>query len=221
MGEEEWLTSEDSFALLSGVPSAMSTRKGLLVCVECCRKVGAYSSKWQKLMLDVIERFADGLEEIGEVSSASQNYDRNSQSCPVFRLAMMFDLLRDITNDTLIACVRSVAVVASDWESAAAFSEIERTTQRTQRERDQASLVRDIFGNPFRPVVVDPSWLTSDVVGLAHGIYEEKAFDRMPILADALQDAGCTNEDVLTHCRDAKQVHVRGCWVVDLLLGKK
>jgi hypothetical protein len=84
----------------------------------------------------------------------------------------------------------------------------------------QTLLLRDIFGNPFRPVTIDPSWLTSDVMALARDIYDERAFDRMPILADALQDAGCTNEDVLNHCRDPKQVHVRGCWVLDLLLGK-
>ena len=64
-----------------------------------------------------------------------------------------------------------------------------------------------------------PAWLTSDVLLLARGIYDDKAFDRMPILADALQDAGCTNEDVLNHCR-GDGPHVRGCWVVDMLLGK-
>jgi hypothetical protein len=90
-----------------------------------------------------------------------------------------------------------------------------------RRERtDIVSLLRCIFGNPFRPVAVDPSWLTSDVVALAEGIYQDRAFDRMPILADALQDAGCEHEDVLNHCRQPGE-HVRGCWVVDLLLGKK
>jgi hypothetical protein len=84
----------------------------------------------------------------------------------------------------------------------------------------QAALLREVFGNPFRPVAPEPSWLTSDVLALARGIYEEKAFDRMPILADALQDAGCANEDVLNHCR-SEQTHVRGCWVLDLLLGKQ
>ncbi|MCE9561576.1 MAG: hypothetical protein K8U57_05935 [Planctomycetes bacterium] len=79
--------------------------------------------------------------------------------------------------------------------------------------------MRDIIGNPFRPVVADPSWLTSDVIALAQGIYEDRAFDRMPILADALQDAGCDNEDVLSHCRQPGE-HVRGCWAVDLILGK-
>jgi hypothetical protein len=83
-----------------------------------------------------------------------------------------------------------------------------------------APLIIDIIGNPFRPVVLDPTWLTSTVVALAAGIYGEKAFDRMQILADALQDAGCEDSDVLEHCRDGLP-HVRGCWVVDLLLGKE
>ena len=80
------------------------------------------------------------------------------------------------------------------------------------------SLVRDIFGNPFRPVTIDPRWLTSTVVDLASAIYEERAFDRMPILADALMDAGCDNEEIIAHCR-SEGPHVRGCWVVDLLRG--
>lgn len=83
----------------------------------------------------------------------------------------------------------------------------------------QVRLLRDIFGDPFRPVAVDPSWLTSTVVALAGCVYHEEAFDRLPILADALQDAGCDSDDVLDHCRGCGP-HVRGCWVVDLLLGK-
>jgi hypothetical protein len=85
----------------------------------------------------------------------------------------------------------------------------------------QSDLLREIFGNPLRPVELDPDWLTTDVLLLAQGIYDEKAFDRMPILADALQDAGCASDDVLNHCRDSAQVHVRGCWVLDLLLEKR
>jgi hypothetical protein len=81
-------------------------------------------------------------------------------------------------------------------------------------------LLRDIFGDPFRTVAIDPLWLTSDVLALARGIYEDRAFDRMPILADALQDVGCANEVVLDHCRGLGP-HVRGCWVVDLLLGQE
>jgi hypothetical protein len=84
----------------------------------------------------------------------------------------------------------------------------------------QAELVRCIFGNPFRPVTPDPSWRTSTVVALAQQMYESRDFAAMPILADALQDAGCVDEAVLDHCR-TDGPHVRGCWVVDLLLGKE
>jgi hypothetical protein len=87
-----------------------------------------------------------------------------------------------------------------------------------EKER-QSRLLRDIFGDPFQPVTADPSWLTSTVVSLAHGIYNERAFDRLPILADALMDAGCADAAVLEHCRE-KEPHSRGCWVVDLVLGR-
>jgi hypothetical protein len=87
-------------------------------------------------------------------------------------------------------------------------------------ERKQVILARDIFGNPFRPLTFDPDWRTSTAVAVAKQMYDSRDFSAMPILADALQDAGCENDDVLTHCRDANGVHVRGCWVVDLALGK-
>jgi hypothetical protein len=75
------------------------------------------------------------------------------------------------------------------------------------------------FSDPLRYVSLQPCWVTSTVLALAAGIYSESAFDRLPILADALQDAGCNNDDILDHCR-GQGPHVRGCWVVDLVLGK-
>ena len=83
----------------------------------------------------------------------------------------------------------------------------------------QADILRDVFGNPFRPVVFYPEWRKDTAVAIARAMYEARDFSAMPILADALQDAGCGDDDILSHCRDEKQVHVRGCWVVDLVLG--
>jgi len=83
----------------------------------------------------------------------------------------------------------------------------------------QAALLRDIFGNPFRTVAFDPTTRTEAVVGLARGMYESRDFAPMPVLADALEDAGCADADILAHCR-GDGPHVRGCWVVDLVLGK-
>ena len=82
-----------------------------------------------------------------------------------------------------------------------------------------ATYIRDIFGNPFRPVAFVPEWRTEAAVGIAAQMYDSRDFGNMPILADALQDAGCDLPEVLDHCR-VPATHVRGCWVVDLLLGK-
>jgi hypothetical protein len=82
------------------------------------------------------------------------------------------------------------------------------------------ALVWDVAGNPFAPVTFDPAWRTSAVVALAGQMYESGEFGSMPILADALDDAGCDNDDIINHCRDSNWNHVRGCWVLDLVLGK-
>ena len=99
-----------------------------------------------------------------------------------------------------------------------------------QHEEIQASLLRDVLGNPFRLVALDAAWRAwndGTVVKLAQATYDERELPsghldagRLAILADALEDAGCTNADILSHCR-APGPHVRGCWVVDLLTGKE
>jgi hypothetical protein len=83
----------------------------------------------------------------------------------------------------------------------------------------QANLMRDVFGNPFRPAALNPSWRTPTVTNLAEAIYQDEAFGQLPILADALEDVGCTDLEILNHCRQPDE-HVRGCWVVDLILKK-
>jgi hypothetical protein len=83
--------------------------------------------------------------------------------------------------------------------------------------------LRCIFGNPFRPVTLTPAllaWNDGTAARLAHAIYEDRAFDRLPILGDALEEAGCDDADILAHCRGQGE-HVRGCWVVDLVLEKE
>ena len=99
---------------------------------------------------------------------------------------------------------------------------VEGVTKATSHrlQRLQCAWLRCLYPNPFRPAHIDPSWLTSTVRTLAQGIYAERAFDRLPILSDALQDAGCTDEDILSHLR-SDGPHVKGCWPIDLLLGKE
>jgi hypothetical protein len=103
---------------------------------------------------------------------------------------------------------------------------IKRTAKRQERATEeraaQCRLLRDIFGNPFQPVTIDSLWLGRNdqmVVKVANANYNDRAFDRLPILADALEEAGCNNADILTHLREPG-AHVRGCWVVDLLTGR-
>jgi hypothetical protein len=89
--------------------------------------------------------------------------------------------------------------------------------------KGQAALVRDIFGNPFRPVAVRAAWLgwnDGTIRETAQAIYDARAFDRLALLADALEEAGCADAAILSHCRSGGE-HVRGCWVVDLMLGKE
>jgi hypothetical protein len=94
-----------------------------------------------------------------------------------------------------------------------------KATRRATEELAQADLIR-CFGNPFRPITFSPEWRTDTTLSLAQQMYDSRDFGAMPILADALQDAGCEDEQLLTHCRGPGP-HVRGCWVVDLVLGKE
>ena len=83
----------------------------------------------------------------------------------------------------------------------------------------QLALIQCIAGKTEGSITVEPAWLTSVVLSFAQEIYDERAYDRMPVLADALQDAGCENEQIMEHCRHDR-IHTRGCWILDLLLGK-
>ena len=91
--------------------------------------------------------------------------------------------------------------------------------RRTREWATQVEIIRDIFGNPFRPVPFAPSWRTTTAVAVVRQMYDTRDFAAMPVLADALQEAGCDSNDILAHCRGPGP-HVRGCWVVDLVLGK-
>jgi hypothetical protein len=100
--------------------------------------------------------------------------------------------------------------------------DFERTHETAERKR-QAAYARCIFGNPFHPIILNPAWLSWHgglPVSMTQRMYDSRDFADMPVLADALEEAGCQDQDILTHCRSGSE-HVRGCWVVDLLLGKE
>ena len=98
----------------------------------------------------------------------------------------------------------------------------ERFVNEDEERWGQAALLRRIIGCPFRSVSLDPAWLTWHdglLVWMAQRIYDSRGFSDMPVLADMLEEAGCTDKDILSHCRSGGE-HVRGCWVVDLLLSR-
>jgi hypothetical protein len=190
MTEEEWLACADPVALVRFLRHNASARK--LRLFACAHARYQYGSAGELgQAIDIAERWADEGRKPDDLGSCANYY----------------------------VCFPH-AWQAADEGTAASVAAWAESSHKQRAVRFLITSIRCIFGNPFRPAALDPSWLTSTVVLLGRGIYEERAFDRLPILADALQDAGCDNADVLDHCRGPGP-HVRGCWVVDLVLGKE
>ncbi len=218
MTEVQWRTSCVPRELVAHIKKTNNLRKMRLFVCGCCRRIwDVIPDERSRVAVLVAERFADDAATDDELDSA------RTAAGEAVRQYRGYDRARDSetfsgTETCYYAAVKDPRQALYAWHDSA-----ERALAKGAKWHDELSaicdLLRDIFGNPFRPVVLNPSWLTSTVQLLARGIYDERAFDRMPILADALQDAGC-DDDILNHCRDEKQVHVRGCWVVDLVLGK-
>jgi hypothetical protein len=231
MKEAEWLAATDPWPLQVFLKKFNESRKLRLFTVACCRHVFAYGNGTLGNLLLANEAFADGLLGEQEFELLAEGEIEASPRPPDGPAQEVWDAIKsESTCPSRFSAVYSCDAAANallplsllfneDINSDELAKHPDAKAYLTEREY-QTFLMRDIFGNPFRPVIVDPSWLTSTVVALAQGIYQERAFDRMPILADALQDAGCENEDILNHCR-GEGTHVRGCWVVDLLLGKE
>jgi hypothetical protein len=128
----------------------------------------------------------------------------------------------DVVSATRIARTAARADRASREERPGAAARPSAADSSSRLESlDAVDLLREIFGNPFRTVTVDLAWLAAEegsVAKRARAVYEENRFDHLPLVADALARAGCTDADILSHCR-TRGGHVRGCWVVDALLG--
>jgi hypothetical protein len=244
MTEQEWKSNAELGAMLYYVEGIASQRKLRLFTLACCHRAShALVDDRSKSALAALERYIEGQLNQGDlvvlhalakeasdaieaplyVDGAIEGNSESAAACAVF-----CSTDPDIAPTSQRSITTSSVGSAAFWARAALSHPVWKRTNNSEEAEAadsaeatvQADLLRDIFGNPFRPVSLEEAWLTSDVLALAHGIYDDRAFDRMPILADALQDAGCTNDDILSHCRDANQVHVRGCWVVDLVLGK-
>jgi hypothetical protein len=213
MTEAEWLACRVPYNLFEHVRSTGSTRKRRILGCACVSWVWRWGmEETPPAAVQTAEAFADGSASNAELSRAANDLAELRRECeepwrPFPRACELTELLVSVDGDS--AVLGELDAFAADM-----FIQDELEWARL------GDFARDIFGNPFRPVTFSPAWRTSTVTALAAQMYESREFGAMPILADALQDAGCDSDDVLTHCRDAKQVHVRGCWVVDLVLGK-
>jgi hypothetical protein len=204
MTEAEWLTCDNALLLFEQVrkqeAEAIDRRCRLLVCACGRLEKGRMTYSAWVGAIETAEEYADGRRSYGELMDASRAANAANlfpMACDSASIQAGFHLLLGLR-----------------------FSDRKQDTDGPIQAQ-AISFLRDIFGNPFRPVRFDPEWCTSTAVALAQQMYESRDFSTMPILADALQDAGCDNADILNHCRDANGVHVRGCWVVDHVLGKE
>jgi hypothetical protein len=204
MTEAEWLESKDPEKMLDFV-KRKSKRKSRLFACACCRLIWDLQPAIWREAIETSEKFADGQATEDDLEAA---FDRAFHE---------WEPSHHAHQAACWACCRPADTSHSASGAAYRINGLKAGIgERT------ASLVRDVF-RPFRPVsATEFSWRTSTVLALAQAIYTDRAFDRLPILADALEDAGCDNADILNHCRQPSPTeHVRGCWVVDLILGKK
>jgi hypothetical protein len=213
MNEAEWLACDDSGPILAFLRGRASERKLRLFACACVRAIAhLMPDKRSHHALQVAERFADGLARQQEMEAAREA-----------RLGAH----GDYSGWATLPDATRAAVEAPSWTARAAMLAVrvgKRTLAYNSARSAQAALLRDIFGPlAFRPLPrLNPAWLTWEgvtVPKLAASIHDERAFDRLPILADALEEAGCDAAELLAHMRGPRP-HVRGCWAVDLLLGK-
>ena len=218
MTEQQWLTCDD-FRDVAKMLDCLKTRhqakskagrrKLRLFACASCRQVWSLLQRSSRLALECAEDFADGRVDKDELKRA-ETASRSAMKTANSRAWQAARGVREATRASIRGAFNASFWLCGDW-----------------REREghvaadfQRNLLRCIFGNPFHPVTVDSAWRTSSVLSLAQTIYDDRAFDRMPILGDALEEVGCANQEILGHCRGPGP-HVRGCWVVDLLLGKE
>ena len=234
MTEAEWLACTDPQPMLQFLRGKASDRKLRLFAVACCRRV--WSSLEHEEFREAVrkaEAFADGL------AGRAAMLEAHDKARAIF--AKLQDKQNGpgaaLTASGLPSTLKSFFQRVADaldhpwWEdefdrgdrlapALVTARHAARAAADLQGEmRQQTVLVHCLFGNPFRPPPVCGAWLTPDVIAVVDRVYAERAFDPMPLLADVLEASGCTDADLIEHCRSGGE-HARGCWVVDLVLGK-
>jgi hypothetical protein len=226
MTEAEWLACDDPKRMLKPLQGRASDRRLRLFACACCRAVWCYlSAPRSRGAVEVAERYADALATEAELQRAHVLADHAAQQTLGRGGGRRFDRPLPPSEAKALYAAQTAAPHPPFLRGALAWVGWDGEV----RSRGPA-LLRDLFGNPFRPVALDPAWLawnSGTIPKLAQALYEDRELPsghldhhRLAVLADALEDAGCTDLDLLAHCR-GEGPHVRGCWVVDLLLGKE
>jgi hypothetical protein len=218
MKEAEWLAASEVRALWPAVRHRLSMRQVRLLGCACCRRAWSLlGSERSRRAVALAERFADGL----------VPHERMAGVC-----SDALEVVAQPLPSSAGVAAATVAALAADlhlgrrdkpWALAAALDELAHLTARLDPERWPAGwcagLLRDVAGPLFGHSGFDPSWRTADAVALARRAYDDRQFGVLPLLSDALEEAGCDNLELLEHCR-AGGAHGRGCWVLDLVLDK-
>jgi len=216
MNEVEWLTSFEPWRMLHILQgSSPSERKVRLFNAAICRRFWKYLPDASQSILSESELLADGLVEAKDAVELCRRANKVVRALFDQKYPTKKFPSNEIRIQRDAAAAVCYAVLPNElWGAAAYFWDL-----IPSEKEPQANIIRDVFGNPFRVVTVQSAWRTPSVVTLAKSVYGDRAFDRMPILGDALEVAGCDNADLLSHCRSQME-HVRGCWVLDGLLEK-
>lgn len=217
MTEKEWLECAIPNNILNFCYGKVSERKLRLFATGCCRNVWNFITEADaRQAVEVGEQFADGQATTKQMDSAKKKalaaYKKMAASMRSVPDQRRFRLAEQRS----IAIGSTVSVCEKNAESAAFRTKLAlvegraRQADKDREEAHQCRLLREIIGNPFRKARMKKPWSTPTVLTLALSIYDERAFDRLPILADALEEAGCDNADILTHCR-SEGPHAKGC----------
>ena len=229
MTEQEWNSCDDPGFMLDHIETKASDRKFRLFAVACCRRMWhLLTDERSRTAVEVTEQYADGLASPHAFQAAMECVGRlaedegRGKSEPTPATATWL-IAYYPPFDAAYTC--GTVSVLMDSERMKTQPEWWTTHEKIGEEeaRNQVWLAHCIFDNPFRPVSLNPAWLVwrdGTIFKLAQAIYDDRAFDRLPVLADALEEAGCHDAHILAHCRGPGP-HVRGCWVVDLVLGKE
>jgi hypothetical protein len=219
MTEAEWLACDDLRALLDYYAVKASQRKLRLFAAACCRRIWPlFTDRWSREAVETAEGFADGTADRHDFAVARETAE---EACRWAKQRAADPAAQELA----VAAARAAhaATLELPEEAARLAARHAAVAGREEVSALHCRLFRDVIGNPFRPVELDPSWLhwkDRGVQRLARAVYEERRFHELPALGGALAEAGCTLAVVLDHCREPGE-HVRGCWVVDMLLGKK